>query len=152
MDSVDKRILAELQKNANRPVQDIAEAVGLSGTPCWRRIKSLEKKGIIEKQVALINAKSVNLDLIAFVAIRTTYHHEEWLENFLEGVRTIPEVVEFYRTSGDIDYVLKVVVPGIAEYDKVYKRIIRAADLSDVSASFVMETIKCTTSLPLDYA
>ena len=152
MDRIDKKILDCLQTDATLPVGDIAERVGLSATPCWRRIRNLEKAGIIQRRVALLDPEKLNLGITAFVALKTSQHNYEWLENFADAVSGIDEVVEFYRMSGDTDYLLRIVVPDIAGYDAVYKRLIQAADLSDVSSSFAMERIKYTTALPLDYA
>ena len=152
MDRIDKKILDCLQTDVTLPVGDIAERVGLSATPCWRRIRNLEKAGIIQRRVALLDPEKLNLSITVFVALKTSQHNYEWLENFADAVSGIDEVVEFYRISGDTDYLLRIVVPDIAGYDAVYKRLIQAADLSDVSSSFAMERIKYTTALPLDYA
>ena len=152
MDRIDKKILDFLQTDATLPVGDIAARVGLSATPCWRRIRNLEKAGIIQRRVALLDPEKLNLGITVFVALKTSQHNYEWLENFADAVSGIDEVVEFYRMSGDTDYLLRIVVPDIAGYDAVYKRLIQAADLSDVSSSFAMERIKYTTALPLDYA
>ena len=152
MDRIDKKILDCLQTDATLPVGDIAERVGLSATPCWRRIRNLEKAGIIQRRVALLDPEKLNLGITVFVALKTSQNNYEWLENFADAVSGIDEVVEFYRMSGDTDYLLRIVVPDIAGYDAVYKRLIQAADLSDVSSSFAMERIKYTTALPLDYA
>ena len=151
MDDFDKRILACLQKDASLPLSEIAERVGLSSTPCWRRIQNLEKMGVIEGRVALLDPTKLNVGVTVFVALKTNEHSQDWLEKFAGYVDTIDEVVEFYRMSGDIDYMLRVVVPDIAAYDKVYKRLIAIGGLSDVSSSFAMERIKYTTELPLDY-
>ena len=151
MDDFDKRILACLQKDASLPLSEIAERVGLSSTPCWRRIQNLEKVGVIEGRVALLDPAKLNVGVTVFVALKTNEHSQDWLEKFAGYVDTIDEVVEFYRMSGDIDYMLRVVVPDIAAYDKVYKRLIAIGGLSDVSSSFAMERIKYTTGLPLDY-
>ena len=152
MDSIDKAILARLQRNADTPVAEIAESVGLSPTPCWRRIKKLEESGAIRARVALADMAAVNLRLTAFVAVKTAQHNEAWLRSFAEKIRAIPEVVEVYRMSGEIDYMLRIVVPDIKAYDAVYKRLIAAVPLFDVSSSFAMEAIKYTTALPVDYA
>ena len=152
MDRIDKKILDCLQTDATLPVGDIAERVGLSATPCWRRIRNLEKAGIIQRRVALLDPEKLNLGITVFVALKTSQHNYEWLENFADAVSGIDEVVEYYRMSGDTDYLLRILVPDIAGYDAVYKRLIQAADLSDVSSSFAMERIKYTTALPLDYA
>ena len=151
MDNFDKRILACLQKDASLSLSEIAERVGLSSTPCWRRIQNLEKVGVIEGRVALLDSMKLNVGVTVFVALKTNEHSQDWLEKFASYVDTIDEVVEFYRMSGDVDYMLRVVVPDIAAYDEVYKRLIAVGGLSDVSSSFAMERIKYTTELPLDY-
>ena len=152
MDSIDKAILARLQRNADTPVAEIAESVGLSPTPCWRRIKKLEESGVIRRRVALADTAAVNLRLTAFVAVKTAQHNEAWLRSFAEKIRTIPEVVEVYRMSGEIDYLMKVVCPDMAQFDRIYKRLIAIADFSDIRSTFSMEELKYTTELPLDYA
>ena len=152
MDNFDKRILACLQKDASLPLAEIAERVGLSSTPCWRRIQNLEKAGVIDGRVALLDPAKLNVGVTVFVALKTSEHSQDWLETFADHVDSIDEVVEFYRMSGDVDYMLRVVVPDIAAYDEVYKRLIAVGGLSDVSSSFAMERIKYTTELPLDYA
>ena len=152
MDAIDRKILTCLQENATLSVSDIAERVGLSATPCWRRIRNLEDAGIIQDRVALLNPEKLNLGVTVFVGVKTSQHNYEWLEKFAKAVENIDEIVEFYRMSGDTDYLLRVVVPDIAGYDAVYKRLIQAVDLTDVSSSFAMERIKFTTALPLDYA
>lgn len=151
MDRIDRNILRILQEDVSLSVAEIARRVSLSTTPCWRRIQNMEKSGVIRKKVALVDPEKVNLGISVFVRLRTTRHSKDWFEKFSETVEQIDEVVEFYRLSGEIDYLLRVVVPDIAGYDKVYKRLIAAAELSDVSASFVMGTIKHTTALPLHY-
>lgn len=151
LDAIDCRILDILQTQADTPLADIAAAVKLSTTPCWRRIQRLREQGFIARQVALLDATKVNLGVTVFVAIRTNQHNQAWFEKFRDSVRGIPEVMELYRMSGDVDYLMKVVVPDIAAYDRVYQRLIRCVDLSDVSSSFAMEELKNTTALPLDY-
>ena len=126
--------------------------MGLSTTPCWRRIQKLEKRGVIRRRVALLDREAINLGVNVFVAIRTSQHNDKWLKSFAKAVAEFPEVVEFYRTSGEVDYLMRVVVPDIAAYDDFYKRLIEKADISDVSSSFAMEQIKYTTALPLHYA
>ena len=152
IDKKDREILRLLQDDASVPLADLANAVSLTPTPCWRRIQQLQADGVIEKQVALCNATKLNLGLTTFVTIRTSQHNEQWMKSFVDGATAIPEIVEIYRLSGDADYLLKIVVPDISRYDSVYKRLIRSVDLLDVSSAFAMETIKCTTALPLDYA
>ena len=151
LDSIDRRILAVLQEDTTLAIADIAKRVGLSTTPCWRRIQKLEEAGVIRKRVALVDAPSINAAVSVFVAVRTNQHTDEWLKRFAEIVSAMPEVVEFYRMSGDVDYLIKVRVPDIAAYDTFYKRLVTKIDLSDVSSSFAMEEIKYTTALPLDY-
>ena len=133
-------------------VAEISSRVGLSTTPCWRRIQKLEEAGTIRKRVALLDGEKLNVGVTVFVSVRTDRHDADWLALFAGAVQEFPEVVEFYRMSGDIDYLLRVVVPDIAAYDRFYKRLIERVPLSDVSSSFAMEQIKYTTALPLDYA
>ena len=152
LDAIDRQILAILQRDAETPLADLAQAVKLSSTPCWRRIQRLREHGFITRHVALVDPLKINLGVTVFVAVRTNQHSQAWFEGFRDAVRDIPEIVEFYRMSGDVDYLLRVVVPDIAAYDAVYKRLIRSVDLSDVSSSFAMEELKFTTALPLDYA
>jgi Lrp/AsnC family transcriptional regulator len=151
IDDFDKKILTILQTDAGGSNAEIAERIGLSPTPCWRRIRNLEEAGIIRKRVALLDRRKVNLGVTVFVAVRTNQHNQAWLERFAQVVDSIPEVVEFYRMAGDVDYLLRVVVPDIAAYDGVYKRLIERIDLFDVSSSFAMEELKYTTAVPLTY-
>jgi Lrp/AsnC family transcriptional regulator len=149
LDHTDRRILSLLQEDATLSVSDIAEKVGLSATPCWKRIKRLEKDGIIERRVAILNRDRLGLGVTVIVAIRTAKHSDDWLQIFADGVAKIPEVVEFYRMSGEIDYLLKVVARDIADYDRIYRKLTKVAELHDVSSSFAMQEIKSTTALPL---
>jgi len=151
MDATDKKILRHLQKDASLSVGEIAEKVGLSTTPCWRRIQNLEKSGVIKGRVALLEDNALNLKTTVFVMVKTARHDLDWFKQFSEAVASIDEVVEFYRMSGDVDYLLKVVVPDIQAYDRVYKQLIQKVPLSDVSSTFAMEKLKCTTELPLEY-
>ena len=151
LDRLDKKILSILQEDATIPVAEVAKRVGLSTTPCWRRIQKLEEDGVILRRVALLNPKSVNTKVTVFVSIVTNQHSEEWLRRFAELIREFPEVVEFYRMSGQVDYLLRVVVPDIEAYDAFYKRLIAKIEISDVSSAFAMEQIKYTTALPLSY-
>ena len=151
IDRLDRKILQILQEDATVPVAEIGRRVGLSTTPCWRRIQKLEEDGVITGRVALLNPKKVNTRVTAFVAITTSQHNDEWLKRFSEVISEFPEVVEFYRMSGDVDYLLRVVVPDIAAYDAFYKRLIAKIEIRDVSSSFAMEQIKYTTEMPLDY-
>jgi Lrp/AsnC family transcriptional regulator len=149
IDRLDRRILAALQADAARSLAELAESVGLSTNACWRRVKRLEEAGIILGRVALLDPAKLGLGITVFVAIRTDQHTAEWLDTFARGVQAIPEIVEFYRMSGDVDYLLKVLVADIAHYDRVYKRLIAVASLSGVSSSFAMEKIKSTSAVPL---
>lgn len=152
LDPIDRKLLQILQEDAEVPMAKLAEKVNLSPTPCWRRVQRLKDEGVIRRQVVLLDPEKLNVGVTVFVAVRTSLHSEEWFSRFRAAVLEIPEVVEFYRMSGDVDYLLRVVVPNIGAYDGVYKRLIRKADLSDVSSSFAMEQLKFTTALPLDYA
>ncbi len=149
MDEFDRKILSCLQHDAGQSVADVAEQVGLSATPCWRRIRNLEKAGVVKGRVALLDRHALGLGTTVFVAVRTREHTEDWLDAFAKAVNEFEEVVEFHRMSGDIDYLLKVVVADITAYDEFYKRLIARVPLSDVSSSFAMEEIKSTTALPL---
>ncbi|MEC9249599.1 MAG: Lrp/AsnC family transcriptional regulator, partial [Pseudomonadota bacterium] len=144
-DHYDRGILELLQTDSDRTVQDIADAIGLSATPTTRRIKRLTDQGYIRKRVALLDPDKLGLNATLFISVRTSQHDAEWLRRFADGVARMPEVVEFYRMGGDIDYLLKIVVPDVKDYDEVYKRLISIAPLSDVSAAFAMEAIKNTT-------
>ena len=150
LDQKDREILRLLQADATISINDLAAAVHLTPTPCWRRVQKLQAQGVIRKQVVLCDAVKVNLGLTTFVTIRTGQHNEQWMERFVAGATSIPEIVEIYRLSGDADYLLKIVVPDIKRYDLVYKRLIRSVELLDVTSAFAMETIKCTTALPMD--
>ena len=152
LDKIDKAILDLLQAHATASLQEISERVHLSSTPCWRRIQRLEREGYIRSRVALLDPVKLNVGVTVFVSVRTNQHNEQWAKHFTAVVTAMPEIVEFYRMSGDIDYLLRVVVPDIQGYDAVYQRLIREVELSDVSSSFAMEQIKFTTALPLDYA
>ncbi len=152
MDDIDRKILTLMQEDATRSISEIANHVGLSNTPCWRRIQNLEDKGVIVKRVALLDPDKMNVGTTVFVALRTNQHNQAWLNKFAKAVKDFPEVMEIFRMSGEMDYLLRVVVPDMASYDAVYKRIIEKIDLSDVSSSFAMERIKYTTSLPVSYA
>lgn len=148
-DAMDRKILDILQRDCTIPVAEIGRQVGLSTTPCWRRIQKLEADGVIEKRVALLNPKKAGAGVSVFVAISTSQHAEDWLNHFAETISAFPEVVEFYRMSGQVDYMLRVVVPDIERYDAFYKKLIARIELTDVSSSFAMEQIKYTTELPL---
>lgn len=152
VDQIDRDILRHLQADGGLSARELSDRVGLTPTPCWRRVRALEDAGVLTGRVALVDPHAVNLDVAALVNIRTNDHSSKWIETFRAAVDRFPEIVEAYRTSGDIDYTLKVLVPSIAAYDEFYKRLIEAVPLHDVRTIFVMEEIKHTTALPLDYA
>lgn len=149
LDRLDAKILHRLQLDAGISNAELAEQVGLSANACWRRVKRLDDEGIIRARVALLDPAQLGLAVTVFVTIKTTEHNERWLNTFSRGVSALPEVVEFYRMSGDVDYMLKILVRDIADYDRVYKKLIAVAPLSDVSSSFAMEQIKSSTALPI---
>ena len=149
IDAIDRKILRSLQEDSSRSHSEIADAVGLSASPCWKRIKRLEAEGYIQDRVAILDRDRLDLGVTVFAAVKTSQHHESWLAEFARTVSDIPEVVEFYRMSGDIDYLLKIVCRDIADYDRIYKTLIKRTSIYDVSSSFAMEQIKYTTQLPL---
>lgn len=151
LDAIDRKLLEILQVDATVPVAELANQVGLSQTPCWRRVQRLKDAGVITSNVMLVDREKVNVGVTVFVSVRTNTHTQAWFDRFHAAVQAIDEIVEFYRMSGDVDYLLRVVVPDIAAYDKVYKRLIANTQLSDVSSSFAMEEIKFTTALPMTY-
>ena len=149
MDAIDRKILAVLQDNASLSVAEIGSRVGLSSTPCWKRIQRLEADGVILKRVALVDQDRIGLGISVFVSIETGDHSQDWLDRFAKTVTAMPEVMEFYRMAGDVDYMLRVVVPDIAGYDAFYKKLIATVPLKNVTSRFAMEKIKSTTALPL---
>ena len=151
MDKKDRAILGALQKDAAMTVSDIADQIGLSKSACWRRIQALEDDGVISARVTLLNQEKLGLHLTVYARIRTHQHTQEWFNRFYAMVTTMPNVMEVHRLSGDVDYLIRAVVPDMRSYDEMYKEMISKCDLYDVSSSFSMETIKYTTALPLDY-
>jgi Lrp/AsnC family transcriptional regulator len=151
MDKLDAKILELLQSNGELTAAEVADRVGLSKAPCWRRIQKLQHAGVIRRTVALLDAHALNVGTTVFVTLKTSNHSEAWFERFVRAVRAIPEVTEIHRMSGDVDYLMRIVVPDIDAYDVVYKRLISTVEFQDVSASFVLETLKATTALPLCY-
>lgn len=149
MDHLDLKILGQLQADCAQPITKIAETIGLSSNACWRRIKRLEDIGVIRQRVALLDAHKLGVGMTVFVSVRAAVHADSWLEKFASTVAEIPEIVEFHRLSGEIDYMLKILVSDVVHYDKVYKLLIRSVELADVTASFSMEQIKATTAVPL---
>src|ERR1700729_3825050 len=149
LDAIDRKILTVLQQDASLSVAEIGDRVGLSSTPCWKRIQRLEADGVILRRVALVDQDRIGLGITVFVSGETGDHSPDWLDRFAKVVGAMPEVMEFYRMAGDIDYMLRVVVPDMASYDAFYKRLIAAVPLKNVTSRFAMEKIKSTTSLPI---
>ena len=151
MNEIDKKILSILQANADIPIAELSKKVNLSATPCWARINKLYKQGYIKKKVAIVDRFKINLPVVAFVQVRTNQHNMLWSKQFIKAVKEMEEVVEFYRLSGTVDYIFKVLVPSIEKYNKFYKKLTDKVDFSEVTSSFSMEEIKYTNSLTLNY-
>jgi Lrp/AsnC family transcriptional regulator len=149
MDVTDRKILSLLQGDASLSVAEIGSRVGLSSTPCWKRIQRLEADGVIQRRVALVDQDKIGLGITVFVSIETGDHSQDWLGKFADMVGAMPEVMEFYRMAGDVDYMLRVVVPDIQGYDTFYKKLIASIPLKNVTSRFAMEKIKATTALPI---
>ena len=149
LDSIDRKILMVLQDDASLSVAEIGDRVGLSSTPCWKRIQRLEADGIILRRVALVDQNKVGLGITVFVSVESGDHSEEWLKKFASAVSAMPEVMEFYRMAGDVDYMLRVVVADMQSYDVFYKKLIAAVALKNVTSRFAMEKIKSITTLPV---
>lgn len=149
MDEVDRKLLALLQGDATLAMAQLASAVGLSPTPVWKRLQKLEAAGVITGRVALVAPERVGVGLIVFVAIEAAEHTPAWITSFAEAVQTLPEIMEAYRMAGDVDYMLRVAVPDMAEFDGFYKRLVAAVPLKNVTSRFSMETLKHTTAYPL---
>jgi Lrp/AsnC family transcriptional regulator len=152
LDAYDLAILRELQRDSARTVEELAGTVNLSRNACWRRVKLMEEAGVIRARVALVDAVKLNAGLTVLIRIRTSQHSAAWAQAFREAVAALPEIVGAYRTSGEVDYMLRARVPDVAAYDRLYQRLIARVDMVDVAASFVMEEIKDTTEVPLGYA
>src|SRR5256884_614615 len=149
LDTIDRKILTVLQQDASLSVAEIGDRVGLSSTPCWKRIQRLEADGVILKRVALIDQNKIGLGLSVFVSVESADHSDAWLKRFAEAVSAMPEVMEFYRMAGDVDYMLRVVIPDMQSYDVFYKKLIGAVPLKNVTSRFAMEKIKSVTALPV---
>ncbi len=149
MDAIDRKILAVVQEDASLSVAEIGQRVGLSSTPCWKRLQRLEAEGVIMRRVALIDPEKIGLGITVFVSIETGDHSQDWLKRFAETVSGMPEVMEFYRMAGDVDYMLRVVVHDMQSYDTFYKKLIATVPLKNVTSRFAMERIKSTTALPI---
>ena len=152
MDAIDRKILTVLQQDASLSVAEIGSRVGLSSTPCWKRIQRLEGEGVIQRRVAVVDPDKIGLGITVFVAVETGDHSQEWLKRFADVVGAMPEVMEFYRMAGDVDYMLRVAVASIQDYDTFYKKLIATVSLKNVTSRFAMEKIKSTTSLPIPQA
>ena len=150
IDTTDRRLLAELQRDCTLSVDQLSERLGLSRNACWRRVKVLEEKGVITGRVALVDAEALGLGLSVFIVVRTSHHNPDWLKRFREAVSSFPEITGVYRMSGDLDYLLRARVADVKAYDRLYQRLIAKVPLDDVSASFVMEEIKETTAVPVE--
>ncbi|MFA9215811.1 MAG: Lrp/AsnC family transcriptional regulator [Sphingomonadaceae bacterium] len=150
LDRYDYAILAALQADGTLSIAQLSEKVGLSSTPCWKRVRRLEEEGYLESRVAIVNRRKVGLPVTVYVSVRTSQHDEKWLARFAAAVVALPEVQEFHRMSGDVDYLLKVVTTDIEGYDRFYKKLIKVSQLTGVSSAFSMEQIKFTTALPLE--
>jgi Lrp/AsnC family transcriptional regulator len=149
MDAIDRKILAVVQEDASLSVAEIGQRVGLSSTPCWKRLQRLEAEGVITRRVALIDPEKIGLGITVFVSIETGDHSQDWLKKFAETVGAMPEVMEFYRMAGDVDYMLRVAVHDMPDYDRFYKKLIATVPLKNVTSRFAMERIKSTTALPI---
>lgn len=150
-DQIDRKIIDILQVDASVPIAIIAEKVGLSAAPCWRRIKKLEDEGVIVRRVALIDRRKVNVPMTVFVSVKAPRHAAEWLTAFRKLIAGVAEIVEAWRLTGDTDYLLRLVVPDIEAYDAVYQRLIARLEFSDVNSSIAMEELKFTTAIPTTY-
>ena len=149
MDAIDRKILAVVQEDASLSVAEIGQRVGLSSTPCWKRLQRLEADGVILRRVALVAPEKIGLGITVFVSVESGDHSDAWLQKFADAVSAMPEVMEFYRMAGDVDYMLRVVVKDIAGYDEFYKKLIASVPLKNVTSRFAMEKIKSTTELPI---
>ena len=149
IDRIDRQILKHLQRDAMLSLDSLGSKVNLSRNACWRRIKMMQDAGIIKRRVAVLDPTKIGLGLTVFIQIRTNSHDPEWLEKFARATRSIPEIQGAYRMTGDLDYLIRARVADVADYDRLYQQLITRIELSDVSASFVMEEIKDTTELPL---
>lgn len=151
LDSTDCRILDILQQDAMVPITTLAEAVGLSSTPCWRRVRKLEDEGYLRQRVALLDRRKANVPMTIFVRVKAPRHEAEWLTAFRALISEFPEIVEAWRLTGDVDYLLRLVVPNIDVYDEVYQKLIKKLEFSDLNSSIAMEEMKFTTSIPTKY-
>ena len=152
LDRTDRKILSILQQDSSLAVAEVAARVGLSQTPCWRRIQRLHSDGVIERSVSLVRPEAIGLGLTVFITIEALDHSPEWLDQFTAVVSAMPEVMDVYRMAGDIDYLLRVAVADMAAFDAFYRELIKAIPLKNVSSHFAMERVKSTTAYPLEIA
>lgn len=152
LDQRDRTLLDLLQQDATMPIVDLAERTALSVSACWRRVKRMEEEGLISRRVALVDRRKANVPTTVFVGVRTARHSMEWLEHFRNAIADIPEIVEAYRMTGEMDYLLRLTVPDVQAYDLVYKQLISRLDFTDISSFIAMEELKFTTAIPTQYA
>ncbi|WP_435235685.1 Lrp/AsnC family transcriptional regulator [Psychromonas sp. PT13] len=150
LDKIDRIILSTLQNDCTISLNDLAEKVNLTTTPCWKRIKRLEDEGVISKRVALLNPEKLGLLFTAFVLLKTNDHSHEWYNHFVETVSIFPEIIEFYRMAGEYDYMMKVQVEDMKHFDSFYKKLVNSVPgIANVTSTFAMEPLKYTTALPI---
>jgi len=149
IDEIDRKILDALQRDSAQSLDVLGETVGLSRNATWRRVKALEDAGVIKGRVALLDPSKLALGLSVFIQVRTQQHNAKWLEQFRRATRNMPEILAAYRMTGDLDYLVHARVEDMSAYDALYRRLVEKVEMSDVSASFVMEELKATTALPL---
>lgn len=152
MDQTDRQILELLQRDATLSMNELAERANLSKSAVWRRVRDLEAKGVIRERAAILDPQALGFGLTVFALVRTSQHSDAWFSRFEEAVNSIPEILDFYRMSGDVDYLLRVIARDMSHYDDIYKRLIREVDFADISSTFVMETLKSGVALPIDEA
>lgn len=150
IDDTDRKILAELQRDAGQSLDEIAKKTGSSKTPVWNRIRKLRDAGVIGQNTMVLDAEALGFEACFFVLIRTSEHEADWQKKFLQALRDRPEVQEAHRLAGDIDYILKVRVKNARAYDAFYQALISEVRVHNVTALLSMEEIKSTTMLPLD--
>jgi Lrp/AsnC family transcriptional regulator len=150
LDLIDRKIVAELMRDATLPVAQIGEKVGLSQTPCWKRIQRLQENGVVTARVALADPDKLGFGLTVFVGIEASDHSSEWREAFAAATGAIPEIMEVWRMAGEVDYLLRISVPDMPAYDALYKRLTDAVPIKNVTSHFAMERMKFTTAYPVD--
>jgi Lrp/AsnC family transcriptional regulator len=149
LDLIDRKILTELMNDASISVAAIADRVGLSQTPCWKRIQKLEAEGVLVRRVAIVDPAKIGLGLTAFVAVEASDHSEAWRTTFLDAIAETPEIMEVHRMAGEIDYLLRVIVPDMPAFDQFYQRFTARVAMRSVTSRFSMETVYVSTAYPL---